>query len=424
MTMRLFSRKKTSKQHDVATNKQLEKSGGATNNARDLKTPTAASKSLPTSAALHPATTSRSQPPVQRQHVHMTGVRAGKAATLIPPKQRNQSTSVAEHPKQSQSPPSQSSNNESLPISNTISATDKYYEQKRTAQDSNNGIPSSERNKPTATTPPNNIRSTNTPVKPSPRSILHTHHEHTQQHAKFAMDTPEAHHPPNRVRFLSSNSSVASSSCASEVHLMAGPGSVASSSAMSSSKGEGENVFDRVLHSVMAEEEDRLKAMGMSKAGSSTGMMSPAMYYKSPESPGMYYRGGNRGVSSSGSDEFSPQEKLSAKVQVAAAAGRLIDIDTGMTINSTCSSGNVECEYHDLHDDDAIDTKKYMTLLSHGSGGNHHNLNESTTSADSDGAVTGSMTFYNRALPSNRGGLPDGTEQYPLPRTQGSARRF
>jgi hypothetical protein len=205
------------------------------------------------------------------------------------------------------------------------------------------------------------------------------------------MDTPEAIPPQNRVRFLSSNSSVASSSCASEVHLMAGPGSVASSSAMSSSKGEGENVFDRVLHSVMAEEEDRLKAMGMSKAGSST-LLSPAMYYKSSESPGMYYRGGNRGVTSSGSDELSPQTKSSVKI---AAAGHLIDMDTGMRINTSLTSGNIECEYHDLHDDDAIDTNKYMTLLDV-SGGNHSKLNESMASGDSDRAVNGSMTSYSR----------------------------
>eukprot|EP00579_Thalassiosira_antarctica_P009085 CAMPEP_0201902362 /NCGR_PEP_ID=MMETSP0902-20130614/54916_1 /ASSEMBLY_ACC=CAM_ASM_000551 /TAXON_ID=420261 /ORGANISM="Thalassiosira antarctica, Strain CCMP982" /LENGTH=491 /DNA_ID=CAMNT_0048436361 /DNA_START=282 /DNA_END=1757 /DNA_ORIENTATION=- len=67
-----------------------------------------------------------------------------------------------------------------------------------------------------------------------------------------------------RVRFMSSGGSVASE--LSGVHMMAGANSVASSSAMSSSEGNRENVFDRVLNMVMAEEHERLNAMGMSCA--------------------------------------------------------------------------------------------------------------------------------------------------------------
>jgi len=64
------------------------------------------------------------------------------------------------------------------------------------------------------------------------------------------------------VQFMSSGESVSSSIDPYQVHLMAGgPGSVASSSAMSSIPGE--NVFDCVLHAVMAEENQRLNAMGM-----------------------------------------------------------------------------------------------------------------------------------------------------------------
>lgn len=170
---------------------------------------------------------------------------------------------------------------------------------------------------------------------------------------------PQAAHQ-NHVRFLpSSNSSVASSTCASEVHLLAGPGSVASSSAMSSSRGE--DVFEKVLHSVMAEEEDRLKAMGMSNAGGLSGpsRQNPSMYYKSPD---QYYGGGIGGAISSESDErLSPRgvkpmtKPLTIGTAKKAAAGTLIDVDTGLGYNA----GNVECEYHDL----AIDRRKYKDLL-------------------------------------------------------------
>lgn len=83
----------------------------------------------------------------------------------------------------------------------------------------------------------------------------------------FALSQPPPRnddtHYQNRVRFMS-NGSVASTE-ASQVHLMGlgGAGSVASSSAMSSSENR-ENVFERVFSQVMMEENERLNAMGMS----------------------------------------------------------------------------------------------------------------------------------------------------------------
>lgn len=116
--------------------------------------------------------------------------------------------------------------------------------------------------------------------KAAPPSILHKkqqqEQQHQQQQQQYYSGQPAASAPTSnpiqlmknggtnnpRVRFMSSGESVASSIDASQVHLMAGgPGSVASSSAMSSVPGE--NVFDRVLHAVMAEENQRLNAMGM-----------------------------------------------------------------------------------------------------------------------------------------------------------------
>ena len=113
--------------------------------------------------------------------------------------------------------------------------------------------------------------------KAAPPSILHKkqQQEQQQQQQQYYSGLPPSPAPTSnpiqlmnnggannpRVRFMSSGESVASSIDASQVHLMAGgPGSVASSSAMSSVPGE--NVFDRVLHAVMAEENQRLNAMG------------------------------------------------------------------------------------------------------------------------------------------------------------------
>ena len=117
-------------------------------------------------------------------------------------------------------------------------------------------------------------------AKSPPPSILH---KNTQVRCETAIAPPSSpptsspmiHFNPTppklmasnaRVRFLPSSCESVDSSAASGVHLMAGyPNSVASSSAMSSSEIEGnhQNVFDRVLHHVMKEENVRLNAMGM-----------------------------------------------------------------------------------------------------------------------------------------------------------------
>mmetsp|Transcript_24958 Transcript_24958/g.52256 ORF Transcript_24958/g.52256 Transcript_24958/m.52256 type:complete len:517 (+) Transcript_24958:2-1552(+) len=118
---------------------------------------------------------------------------------------------------------------------------------------------------------PNSPRRNN--AESSPASILHNRNtRNTTTTTPSASPTfnmsPQAAYNVRRVQFISSGSSVASQSTASGVHLMAGgANSVASSSAMSSSgDNHDNNVFDRVLHMVMAEENERLNAMGMSNA--------------------------------------------------------------------------------------------------------------------------------------------------------------
>ena len=384
--MRFFSGKKSKKQpYDTSTDRQAESSRD-NSNVKVAKAPASNDGDgfvrVKTSKQQH-----------QRGHVGANSNAYAKAAPS--PQARNTTmTSVAEYPKQTQVPP----NNRPRPVTKNAPSLDKYYQHKEaTTQSSNHTTTfgkdqSSDKATGTVQNSGHN-KNDSTPAKATPRSILHASHEHTQQPV-YTMETPEIHRP-NRVRFLSSNSSAASSSCASEVHLMAGPGSVASSSAMSSSKGDAENVFDRVLHSVMTEEDDRLKAMGMSKAGSSTGM-SPAMYYKSNESPGMYYRGGARGVTSSSSDELSPRRKpmKPAGMSTITSAGQLIDIDTGMRVNESCTSGNFECQHHDLHGDEAIDAQKYRQLLSQNNNLKSAHVNESMTSLDSDRALNGSMNEF------------------------------
>ena len=381
-TMRFFSGKKSKKQqYDSPTDRKAEK-GGSNSNTKVAKAP-----ATNDGDGFVSMQTSKQQP--QRAAV------GANLNTNASPSSQARSTSlatVAEYPKQTQS--TVSSYNRSRPVTKTAPSLDKYYQHKETTAQASNHTTSFAKDpySDTSATPVGNVGSNKTnfrPEKTTPRSILHAPHDHTQQPV-YTMEEPEIIHRPNRVRFLSSNSSAASSSCASEVHLMAGPSSVASSSAMSSSKGDAENVFDRVLHSVMAEEEDRLKAMGMSKAGLSSGM-SPSMCYKSNESPGMYYRGGVRGVTSWSSDELSPRHRPTkpAGMSKITSAGQLIDIDTGMRVDESCKSGNFESQHHDLHKDEAIDTQKYRQLLSQSLESNH--VNDSVTSIDSDRALNGSM---------------------------------
>ena len=151
---------------------------------------------------------------------------------------------------------------------------------------------------------------------------------------------PVSHNP--RVRFMSSGS-VASTSEASQVHLMAGAaGSVASSSAMSSSENNRDNVFDRVLHMVMAEENVRLNAMGMSRADPKSDVV--------------------RLVSSSA--KKGPETKATVAAAAASVGGvgggasRIIgpiDIDTGSTqiiVDKKLElDTSLDAEYHDVNDD-------------------------------------------------------------------------
>ena len=429
MSMRLFSGKKrdAKKQQYASTNKEIEKSGDRTHE-KGIRAPADAgvkahsmkSGSKPVAAAASQKQPSRQQQPQANvQRVYMKGTNQMKPATSVQASRPSTLPSVAESPKRTQSPLPYK---QAMPISTSSPALDIYYQQKKATQDTFRRSRSAERSRvvKVATSTPDNNRPISTPMKAPPRSILHTPHEHkcTQQPA-FSMGTQEEVPAHNRVRFLSSNSSVASSSCASEVHLMAGCGSVASSSAMSSSRGDGaENVFDRVLHSVMTEEEDRLKAMGMSKAGSASTGLSPAMYYKTSESLGMYYRGGSRGSRSS-DDDVSPTSRTAKPgTPKIPSARQLIDVDTGMEIDMSCESGNVECEYHDLNDDEAIDTRKYRNLLSQSSSSNP--LNGSAASGASDRAINGSMNSLGRAPPvgerTRSGDLSP--RQYQEPQTQ------
>eukprot|EP00956_Cyclotella_meneghiniana_P024359 scaffold48828_cov75-Cyclotella_meneghiniana.AAC.2 len=255
------------------------------------------------------------------------------------------------------------SNNRSPHVQTKAPVLDRQYQQKKASQDTRHVQIKSV--KTAHVTNSGDTRTESYPVaKPTrPQSILHhTHQVPATTQTNYTMDgeqpNNEAQPKTNRVHFLSCNSSVTSASSASEVHLMAGPGSVASSSAMSSSK-DAENVFDRVLHSVMTEEEDRLKAMGMGGAPPPKAL-SPAMYYKTTQSSGMYFRGGhNRSVSQS-SDEVSQSLSPRANKVPVNAAGQLIDMDTGMEISDLGR-------------------------------GVSSNVNDSTTTIDSDCALNGSM---------------------------------
>ena len=160
--------------------------------------------------------------------------------------------------------------------------------------------------------------------KVQPPSILHKNkHPPPPPTPTFSLNIPQPAASNPRVRFMS-NGSVASSSEASQVHLMAGAaGSVASSSAMSSVPGE--NVFDRVLHAVMAEETQRLNAMGMARLG-------PKDDYAAARVP---------------SRADSPPAPF--------------DIDTGLTLSPSAAGIEMDMDYHDLNDDD-VDEERWNQL--------------------------------------------------------------
>jgi hypothetical protein len=159
--------------------------------------------------------------------------------------------------------------------------------------------------------------------KAQPPSILHKNKQPPPPQPTFSLNIPPPPASNPRVRFLSAGESVASSAEASQVHLMAGAaGSVASSSAMSSVPGE--NVFDRVLHAVMAEENQRLNAMGMAR-------MDPKGDYAAAGVP-------------SRADSPPPAP---------------IDMDTGLTILPP--TAGMDMDYHDLNDDD-VDEERWNQL--------------------------------------------------------------
>jgi hypothetical protein len=167
---------------------------------------------------------------------------------------------------------------------------------------------------------------------------------------------PTNHNPPQRVRFMSAGS-VASTE-ASQVHLMAGAaGSVASSSAMSSADNR-DNVFDRVLHMVMAEEHERLAAMGMSRADPKSDV---AKHTSASQKRGL------------------ATIEAKTKVTVTTAGDNLIerqgpiDLDTGGLINGAGRPGahlnlplelvdtGMDVEYHDRNDD-GVDEERWTRL--------------------------------------------------------------
>ena len=189
--------------------------------------------------------------------------------------------------------------------------------------------------------------------KKTPQSILHKN-KHFAANDHSPMKTPVSaspvsdestltsspFQPNNRVRFMSSSSSAVSET--SEVHLMAGA-SVASSSAMSSSHG-GENVFDKVLNMVMAEETERLNAMGMSRVASGN---IPGRY-------GIYPAGSSEDDVSLGlisPNNLTPID-VDTGLEIGADHTAPIDIDTGLEI---------DFEYHDINDDE-IDTVTWNML--------------------------------------------------------------
>lgn len=174
---------------------------------------------------------------------------------------------------------------------------------------------------------------------PSPNSNVAT----TDSGTKFTFASSPPPPPPtdtnspyyhNRVRFMSAGS-VASTE-ASQVHLMGlgGAGSVASSSAMSSSIGR-ENVFDRVLNMVMKEENDRLSAMGMSR-------MDPPMSDAVSNSNTNIIGGGSSMAKKKPDPPISISDAPIDHTDMVHHRSP-IDVDTGL-----------EIEYHDLNDDDEI----------------------------------------------------------------------
>mmetsp|Transcript_19429 Transcript_19429/g.40727 ORF Transcript_19429/g.40727 Transcript_19429/m.40727 type:complete len:550 (-) Transcript_19429:205-1854(-) len=218
---------------------------------------------------------------------------------------------------------------------------------------------------------------------------------------------PASEHPTNhnnRVRFLSSSSSVASTE-ASEVHLMAGAGSVASS-AMSSSK-DSDNIFDKVFNMVMAEEGARLNAMGMNRSGSWRGDSHPTFVShsgSSEDSLGLTSPGGLAPIDMDTGLEIGEKNKAP------------IDVDTGLEIQFN----HIDDEYHDMNDDD-IDEAKWNML-----NGTALNINQDGVETVTKGA--GGLALDSRRVRSDDISLhhqnhPPIDESYHQAMSQGSEHR-
>ncbi|KAL7463256.1 hypothetical protein ACHAXS_003628 [Conticribra weissflogii] len=268
---------------------------------------------------------------------------------------------------------------------------------------------------------------TKVPPKGPPPSILHkkAHYPATKaaptpsrkDYVKLSSPAPDgspmytipASEPPpnnnNRVRFLSSSSSVASTE-ASEVHLMAGAGSVASS-AMSSSK-DSDNIFDKVFSMVMAEEGARLNAMGMNRSGSWRGDSHPPLFVANSESSE-----DSLGLTSPGG--LAPID-LDTGLEIGEKNKAPIDVDTGLEIHFN----HIDNEYHDINDDDIDEVKWHM-------------LNGTAVNINQDGVETvtkgvGGLSLDSRRVRSDDIALhhqhpPPVNESYHRAMSQGSEHR-
>jgi len=219
------------------------------------------------------------------------------------------------------------------------------------------------------------VKGTASPTSPTPYSPPYTY---------SISQLPAAHNP--RVRFLSSGSSVASTE-ASQIHLMAAPGSVASSSAMSSSDDDNRvNVFDRVLNMVMAEEKDRLNAMGMGSADHLNSSDTSRLSKKESElkakerfskvdakakavvdavDVGNSTNKINRDLGLRAPDrmDLAPID-MDTGLEIGGSYDAPIDMDTGLEVHHSSPldmDTGLEVEYHDLNDDE-VDKKRWKRL--------------------------------------------------------------
>ncbi len=208
---------------------------------------------------------------------------------------------------------------------------------------------------------------------------------------------PVSHNP--RVRFMSSGS-VASTSEASQVHLMAGAaGSVASSSAMSSADNNRDNVFDRVLHMVMAEEHERLNAMGMSRADPKSDVAKLSAVSSSSAAKKAVV---NTTTSSSANAEN--------KVVAALPAPRgPIDVDTGaqIIIDKTLElDTSMDVEYHDINDD-GIPEERWTKLNDAALASGMQDLAFHSSSPQGSDSSTSPATHLRRGINNTMKGFPN-----------------